>query len=96
MVILAYEKGSTITVDNSIIVFVGLCKSNCDYEGADTARPYEYAPSFPFRRFILLRGLLYMPQASGCILCRSTEILFAEQTWQQRIQWRTIRQKQAN
>jgi len=31
VVIAAYEEGSVITVDNSISVFAGLCKSNDDY-----------------------------------------------------------------
>ena len=33
-VISAYEKGSTITIDNSISVFAGLCKAGEDYEKA--------------------------------------------------------------
>jgi hypothetical protein len=32
VVVSAYESGSTITVDNSISVFAGLCKANGDYE----------------------------------------------------------------
>ena len=31
IVLSAYEKGSTITVDNSISVFAGLCRANDDY-----------------------------------------------------------------
>jgi hypothetical protein len=31
VIISAYEEGSVITVDNSISVFAGLCKSNADY-----------------------------------------------------------------
>ena len=49
-VISAYEKGSTITIDNSISVFAGLCKAGEDYEKAvlpillkhlETCRPKE-------------------------------------------------------
>jgi len=49
-VISAYEKGSTITIDNSISVFAGLCKAGEEYEKAvlpillkhlETCRPKE-------------------------------------------------------